>query len=77
MWDPAHNPKPHIVVMLVRIVIVAVRAAHVPLIIVERPATQHGALQPAPSAGNRQTASREELRFSPALPSATYLLSFA
>ncbi len=36
-----HHPKPNVVVPVVGIVVVAVRTAHVPLIIVERAAAQH------------------------------------
>jgi len=36
-----HNPKTDVVVPVVRVVPVAVRTAHVPLIIVERAAAQH------------------------------------
>ena len=36
-----HHTKPDIVIPVVRIVVVAIRTAHVPLIIVERAAAQH------------------------------------
>jgi hypothetical protein len=50
-----HHPKPNIVVPVVRVVPVAVRTTHVPLIVVERAATQHAvAFGPPP----QPTASR-------------------
>ena len=45
-----HHPQPDIVVAIVRMVVVAIRTARVPLIIVPRAAPQHAAvLWPAPA----------------------------
>jgi hypothetical protein len=38
------HPKPNIVVEVVDVVVVAIRTAGVPTIVVERPATNHAAL---------------------------------